>query len=83
MIKVRLLLALQPAVLALAACGNQARPSPPSSPQAGVTWWNDRVFYEVANLTVGDRGAFDGHLPLPSLQPNTSVILALRPSRVS
>jgi len=31
----------------LTACGTQARPSPPPPPQAGVTWWNERVFYEV------------------------------------
>ena len=30
-----------------AACGDQAHPSPPPPPQADVTWWNDRVFYEV------------------------------------
>ena len=34
-------------MLLFTACGNQARPSLPPAPEADVTWWNDRVFYEV------------------------------------
>jgi glycosidase len=35
------------AVIVVSACGNQGRPSAPPPPQADVTWWNDRVFYEI------------------------------------
>jgi len=47
MIKHRLRFVLLLAAVALVACGNQARPSSPPPPKAGVPWWNDRVFYEV------------------------------------
>jgi len=30
-----------------------------------------------AALTAGDRGAFDGYLPFPSLEPNQSAVLLL------